>query len=214
MDQTLEVRWFYDGTPPDAVVAWFKGLNPQQQSEREDLYLISDDPFLNVKLREGKIQLKRNSGDRTRTAFNDGVRGIREYWQKWSFPLTDDAPDLFTDDPSGLWMPVTKSRLRREYEPDEQHTLLDTLDEPEPAEALVELTRVTHGEHTAWTICMEAEGRAEALDGTLRQMGRYVFSQGTPPDLVPAHSFGYVRWLERLYEQQGVPLGSDGLETA
>jgi hypothetical protein len=206
MDQTLEVRWFYDGMPPDAVVSWFESLNPHQQSEREDLYLISNDPSLNVKLREGKIQLKRHSGGRTRTAFSSAVRGVREYWQKWSFPLTADAPDLFTDDPSGLWMPVTKSRMQRVYEPDEQRALLDTLDEPNPAKALVELTRVTQGEHTAWTICMEAEGQAEALEGTLRQMGCYVFNQDTPPDLAPAHSFGYVRWLERLEAHAaGVP---------
>jgi hypothetical protein len=198
MNQTLEVRWFYDGAPPVGVVEWFTSLAPRQQPEREDLYLISDDPSLNVKLRDGTIQLKRNSGDRPETTFTNEVRGIREYWQKWSFPLTDNAPDLFQDDPSGLWLSVVKSRLQRRYTPDEQRALLDTLDEPDPAHALVELTRITHGAHTAWTICMEAEGRLQALPGTLRQMGRHVFGQGTPPQLTPSHSFGYVRWLERI----------------
>ncbi|NBB74864.1 MAG: hypothetical protein GVY35_14485 [Bacteroidetes bacterium] len=110
MDQTLEVRWFYDGTAPAAVLDWFMDLDPEQEAEREDLYLISNDPSLNVKLREGKIQLKRQSGERTGAQFHDRVRGHREFWQKWSFPLTDDAPDLFTEDPSGLWLPVTKCR--------------------------------------------------------------------------------------------------------
>lgn len=199
MDQTLEVRWFYEGTPPASVVDWFMTFDPEKQSDREDLYLISNDPSLNVKLREEKIQLKRRSGDRVSTHFHDRVSGHREFWQKWSFPLTDDSPDLFTDDPSGLWLPVTKSRYQREYEPDEQRALLDTLDEPDPADALVELTQVTSGPHTAWTICMEAEGRAEALPGTLRQMGHYVFNQGTPPALDPSYSHGYVRWLEHVH---------------
>ncbi len=198
MDQTLEVRWFYDGLPPDDVVKWFTSLNPGQQPEREDLYLISGDPSLNVKLRKGRIQLKRRSGNRTETAFSKDVQGIREYWQKWSFPLTNNAPDVFHDDPSDLWLSVVKSRLQRTYKPDAQRSLLDALDEPDPAHALVELTRVTHGEHTAWTVCMEAEGPMHALPGTLRQMGRYLFCQGFPFPLAPSHSFGYVRWLERI----------------
>jgi len=201
MDQTLEVRWFYDGPAPDDVVEWFTSLNPGQQREWEDVYLISDDPALNVKLRGGKIQLKRRSGDQTVTTFSEGVQGVREYWQKWSFPLTDSAPDLFHDDSSAasdLWLSVVKSRLQRKYTPDEQHALLDTLDEADPAHALVELTRVSHGEHAAWTLCMEAEGPMQALPGTLRQMGRYVFRTGFPPTLTPSHSFGYVRWLERI----------------
>lgn len=202
MDQTLEVRWFYDGTPLSSVVDWFMDLDPDRESNRKDLYLISNDPSLNVKLREEKIQLKRRSGGRSHSQFHDQVQGHREFWQKWSFPLTDDSPDLFTDDPSGLWLPVTKSRRQRKYEPDEQRMLLDTLDEPDPADALVELTQVTSGPHTAWTICMEAEGRAEALPGTLRQMGRYVFNQGTPPTLDPSHSHGYVRWLEMVYADE------------
>ena len=210
MDYTLEVRWFYDGPPPEAVVDWFMTLDPQEQSSRQDLYLISRDPSLNVKLRESKIQLKRRSDEATLTTFCDGVRGYREPWQKWSFPLTDDAPDLFSDDPSGLWMPVKKHRYQREYEPDEQRTLLTTLEEPDPADALIELTRVTSGEHEAWTICMEAEGHAEALSGTLRQMGRYVFHQGTPPTLAPRDSFGYVQWLARTYLPDTSTAPADG----
>lgn len=200
MDHTLEVRWFYDGSAPNAVVQWFLDLAPEKQSDRTDLYLLSDDPSLNVKLREGKIQLKRHSGSRSRIQFHDGVAGYREYWQKWSFPLTDEAPDLFDEDPSGLWRPVEKARYQREFDADAQRALLDgALEETAPATALVELTRVTSGPHSAWTICMEAEGDADALPGTLRQMGRYVFQQGTPPALIPSHSHGYVRWLERCY---------------
>jgi len=211
MDQTLEVRWFYDGTPPSTVVDWFMDLDPEQESEREDLYLISNDPSLNVKLREEKIQLKRQSGERTGAQFHDRVRGHREFWQKWSFPLTDDAPDLFTEDPSGLWLPVTKSRYQRKYKPAEQRSLLAPLVEPDPADALVELTQVTSGPHRAWTICMEAEGRAEVLPGTLRQMGLYVFNQGTPPALEPARSYGYVHWLEQAYVD-GASALTNGME--
>lgn len=204
MDQTLEVRWFYDGPPPNAVVDWFMGFDPETQPEREDLYLISDDPSLNVKLREGNIQLKRRSGDRSVIAFHEQVEGYRESWQKWSFPLSDEAPNLWADDPSGLWLPVEKSRYQREYGPDEQRRLLATRDEEQPATALIELTAIAFGSHEAWTICMEAEGDAETLPGTLRQMGRYIFEQATPPILIPSRSFGYVRWLEHVHQKAGL----------
>jgi hypothetical protein len=205
MEHTLEVRWFYDGLPPDDVVAWFSNLNPAQHPVREDLYLISDDPSLNVKWRNGRIELKRRSGDRVEASFAEGVQGTREEWQKWSFPLTKDAPNIRHNDPSSLWLAVEKSRLQRVYKPSEQRALLGTLDEPDPANALVELTRVTCGDCTAWTICMEAKGPAHALPGTLRQMGRFVFSHGIPLDLSPLQSFGYVRWLERITWPSSAP---------
>lgn len=199
MDQTLEVRWFYDGSPPQSVVDWFMALDPQQESEREDLYLVAQDPSLNVKLRAGNIQLKRRRAARTLTAFSDRVQGYREPWQKWSFPLTDGAPDPTSDDPSGLWRPVVKVRAQRAYSPKEQRALLASPEEPNPATGFVELTRVRSESHQAWTICIEAEGRMAALPGTLRQLGRYVFHQDHPPALDAQHSYGYARWLTRVY---------------
>lgn len=199
MEQTLEVRWFYEGAPPEDVVEWFQTFDPTLEPEREDLYLFSQDPSLNVKLREGMLQLKRQSGRRARTAFSERAVGFREYWQKWSFPLTDNAPDPFTDDPSGLWLPVTKVRMQRAFSGADQTALLDTLIEPTPTTALVELTRVTYSTQTAWTVCIEAQGPTEALSGTLQQMGEHVFREGPFPTLRLPHSYGYVRWLETVH---------------
>jgi hypothetical protein len=58
---------------------------------------------------------------------------------------------------------------------------------------------------------MEAEGRAEALPGTLRQMGQHVFGQGSPPALDPARSHGYVRWLKQAYVD-GASALTNGME--
>ena len=95
-------------------------------------------------------------------------------------------------------MPVNKKRRRRSLDPDAQADLLDHLIEPDPGRAKIELTEVTSGDHQAWTICVEAEGRPDALPGTLQQMGRYFFQQGTPPALSPDQSFGYARWIHTL----------------
>ena len=36
MDDTLEVRWFLDGSPPDAVVDWIRSLGAEADSARTD----------------------------------------------------------------------------------------------------------------------------------------------------------------------------------
>jgi len=198
MDDTLEVRWFVDGPAPAAVTDWIQSVGAEPETTRTDLYLVSGDPAMNVKLREGKVQTKHRIGDRTPISFADAVEGLQERWVKWSFPTEEQHHDLFDDDPTGLWVPVHKERMRLEIDPDEQPDLLDHLIEPDPAEAKIELTEVRADGHEAWTICMEAEGRPEALPGTLQQMGTYLFGQGTPPELRPEASFGYARWIQTL----------------
>jgi hypothetical protein len=198
MDDTLEVRWFVEGSPPAPVVDWIESLGAEAETTRTDLYLVSDDPGMNVKLREGKVQTKHRIGDRTPITFAETVRGVQERWVKWSFPTVEQHHDLFEDDPTGLWVPVHKERLRLEIAPDEQTALLDPMIEPDPAEAKIELTEVRALERRAWTICMEAEGRPEALPGTLQQMGNYLFGEGHPPALTADQSFGYAQWIQRL----------------
>ncbi|MFB6248912.1 MAG: hypothetical protein ABEL97_10120 [Salinibacter sp.] len=198
MDDTLEVRWFVDGAPPAPVVDWVEALGAEAETTRTDLYLVSDSPAMNVKLREGKVQTKHRIGDRTPITFGDAVHGVQERWVKWSFPTREQHHDLFDDDPTGLWVPVHKERLRREIDAEEQKDLLDHMIEPDPAEAKIELTEVRAEGQRAWTICMEAEGRPEALPGTLQQMGTHLFGQGDPPSLPTKRSCGYARWIQTL----------------
>ncbi len=202
MDDTLEVRWFVDERPPTDVVDWIQSLGAEAESARTDLYLVSEDPAMNVKLREGKVQTKHRIGDQMSISFAEEVNGIQERWVKWSFPTVEQHHDLFDDDPTGLWVPVHKERLRLKLSPDDQAELLPRLIESDPAEAKIELTEVRSQNQEAWTICMEAEGRPEALPGTLQQTGNYLFSQGTPPALAPDHSFGYARWIQVLQSSQ------------
>lgn len=209
MDLTLEVRWFVDGPVPDDVAAWFAhATGAAPESERADLYLVSDDPALNAKLREGKLQLKRRGGRRVPVTFAPEVVGYRERWHKWSFRIkTKKSPDLEAHEPTGLWLRVEKTRDQRTFAPEEQAGLLAARDlpvlTPTPAEAAAELTRVRlvgdDGRvHEAWTICVEAEGPRDLLTPTLQQMGAYVFAPGTPPALGLTASHGYAGWLTRV----------------
>ncbi|MFP4228693.1 MAG: hypothetical protein ACLFTE_07690 [Salinivenus sp.] len=198
MVDTLEVRWFIDGPPPPDVTNWIQALGATPESTRTDLYLVSEDPAMNVKLREGQVETKHRIGDRHHIQFGDTHTGVQERWVKWSFPTVEQHHDLFDDDPTGLWVPVHKERLQRSILPHEQSDLLDHLIESNPATAEIELTTVRSGGHQAWTICVEASGDPKALPGTVQQIGNHLFSQGTPPSLSSNHSFGYARWIQSL----------------
>lgn len=205
MVDTLEVRWFLDGPLPPEVADWIQGLGATAESARTDLYLVSDDPAMNVKLREGKVETKHRIGDRHHVEFGDTHTGVKERWVKWSFPTVEQHHDLFDDDPTGLWVPVHKERLQRSISPEEQADLLDHMIESEPATAEIELTTVRSEDQLAWTICVEASGSPEALPGTLQQMGNHLFSKGSPPSLSAVHSFGYARWIQSLKASSAEP---------
>ncbi len=197
MEHTLEIRWFMPGAPPASVVDWITALGAGEESTRTDLYLVSNDPAMNVKLREGQIQTKHRLAEPALMDLGDRVQGIRERWVKWNFP-TKTPTDALDNDPTDLWHPVHKERFKLTMNPDEQATLLEDEEAASPADAAIELTVVQLRGRKAWTICVEAEGEPHALSGTLTTMGRYFFAQGQPPALDADRSYGYAQWLAGL----------------
>ncbi len=205
MDDTLEIRWFAPGTPPSHVTDWIMDLGAESESNRTDLYLLSSDPAMNVKFREGQLQTKHRIGSGEGVRINERVSGVRERWIKWSFPLDDDAPDLVKSDPTGLWVPVHKQRLQVELDGDEQlQRLRDAgreITEPDPVEALAELTVVRSGDTVAWTVNVESEGAPGRLTSTLEQIVPLFFAD--PAILFETEtSFGYAEWLRSVVEPE------------
>ena len=204
MDRTLEVRWFIDGPIPFAVNEWADDLDLQHQSTRTDRYLISQDGGMNVKVRNGQIQTKRRLDGPDPLSFSEAVRGYREHWLKWSFPISGAHADRPAQDPDGLWVPVHKVRRQRMFSTNEYDTLLDApLDQP--THSKLELTEVCVGEAEAYTICVEAEGPDACLHETLNAVGAALFEEDDAPDLGPDQSFGYAKWLATLAVQRALP---------
>lgn len=197
MDHTLEIRWFVPGAPPASVIDWITDLGAQDDSTRTDLYLVSDDPAMNVKLREGKVQTKYRMTDPVPVTIDDTAQGQMERWVKWSFP-TKDTPAPRVDDPTALWHPVHKERLQLELGPSAQAARLGTDPPSTDADAAIELTVVESRGTKAWSICVEAEGAPHALDPTLSALAPHWFEQGAPPDLPADRSFGYASWLASI----------------
>lgn len=200
MDATLEVRWFRKGTPPAAIEDWFSTLTPQENedSARTDLYLHAPHPHLNVKLREGKVQAKRClAGGFPMHFVAERVAGRAEPWRKFSFKtknkhLLDDE-----DYTTGLWMPVNKARRQRTLSADALTDLAANGQVLEEVEANIELTRVRKDEGPPWwTICIETEGRPDALEAALGPAARHFFAAFPEGHALPPEaSMGYVQWL-------------------
>jgi len=203
IEQTLEVRWFRDGIPPDPAIAWIRSLGATPESPRTDLYLRSEDPGLNVKYREGKLQMKRRTGAPRLMTISENVSGHREPWIKWSFPMNGQASDLQEESASGLWLPVRKKRLKVELSPSEQLRRLRQRDarigQPDPVRACAELTVVESNGTTAWSVNIEAEGDPSRQASTLAQIAPSMFADAAAPTLGPDQSYGYAAWLQQLH---------------
>ncbi|WP_022835323.1 hypothetical protein [Salisaeta longa] len=205
MDRTREVRWFFNGRPPADVTSWFEAHGATLESTRTDSYVVSNDPALNVKLREGKIQTKHRFGAPTDVQFGPAVAGRAEEWGKWSFALSD-APNVHATDPGPVWVAVQKERWQRVLTPQAHREHLGAQAAADPCEASIELTKLQVGPRTGWTLCFETAGPAAAARAeTFRAVGTHWLG-GTFPHALPAtRSFGYVAWLKRLLADKWPP---------
>jgi hypothetical protein len=194
---SLEVRWFGTGTPPRILGEWITGFDPVSTATRTDLYLSLPDPSINLKLRDegGEfVEFKRLLGGPRRHAFGPEVEGTLEQWYKWSFSL-DHAPNLWRVDPTGLWLPVEKSRALSVLGEGRLRSL--GVGPDADVTAHVEVTEVAVGSETAWTCGLEVAGDPEELEDTLDAVGGELFGEGFPLELPVAQSFGYGEWLHR-----------------
>ncbi|HMB93620.1 MAG TPA: hypothetical protein VKP65_22400 [Rhodothermales bacterium] len=196
MIASAEVRWFYRGSPPDAVSAWFDLLDPHAEPPRTDWYLRPTDAAMNVKWREGQMQPKRRDAPGEAITFAENIHGLIERWRKWSIALQKEGPADFSREP--LWQPVTKSRLMRTFQRDGDRRIVPV---PAPADdypdvgCQVELARLETEAEVWWSLCFESFGLEVQLRDLLVETATHVFSNGMPPTLDLSHSSGYAEWL-------------------
>lgn len=196
---SLEVRWFGAGPTPRALEEWLAGLGPVETSTRTDRYLSPLGPSFNLKLRsEGGefVEMKHRLADAERRDFGPDAAGHVEQWYKWSFSL-DHRPDLWTEDRTGLWIPVEKTRSLHVLDDAELRARDDSSAEPDVT-AHVEVTGVTALGETAWTCGLEATGPVDELERAVASVGSELFGEGFPMVLSAEQSFGYAEWLGRL----------------
>jgi hypothetical protein len=194
--RTLEVRWFYEGEPSSDVVAWFGAVCGQTPPDagRSDVYLASDRSDMNVKLRGGRLEVKRRLRDGRATRFTDEVEGLVERWDKWALPWPTYPAHSEEENTTGQWITVGKSRRLCRLEIGEFISIAGEGTIP-PRSCSVELTRLIVHEEAWWSVCFEASTPEDELDGTFLRAINYAFSQHEPRRLDLAHSYGYPQWL-------------------
>ncbi len=198
MFPTVEMRWFYPGTIPANVLAWFAGNDKDDQvpARRVDHYLpLFDTDALGIKLREGRVEVKQRRRSFGEAHLHEQVSGQMEHWRKWSFAL---APEQGAETES--WTAVHKERWLRRYYPldDGRLQVLPVSIYPERACDL-EITNVRARGQAWWTLCFEAFGPEPALKALLVQVsGQILKSQPPPVPLTVEASYSYPRWLAEI----------------
>ncbi|HSR30031.1 MAG TPA: hypothetical protein VLY63_05650 [Anaerolineae bacterium] len=208
MFPTVEVRWFHRGETPSDVTEWFlrDEPSPDQQPRRIDHYLrLGQRDSIGIKLREGRIEVKRRQHRHGVVRFHDQIAGVVESWRKWSLPFAALGGDLANAAmPAASWIAVQKARLLRKYQIVGEGQLVSVPAEVFPVQGCsVELTGVhTQGE-AWWTLAFEAFGKASTRYDYLVLAAETVLAREGGPFLFdPRDSYGYPRWLALLQEME------------
>jgi hypothetical protein len=209
---TIEVRWFFEGTPSLAVVEWFAQgePEPEAQSGRVDYYLrLTDGDGLGIKLRQGRLEVKQRHRQYGLVHLHQRVTGRVEGWRKWSFELAGCDRDLASIlVPALSWIGVKKERRLRRYRVTSQEMVVAVPTEAGTGQGCgLELTRIIIEGSQWWSLGFEAFGDQARLYDTLLRVATQVFAAGEPPSLDSKDSYSYPRWLE-INEQRRISCAS------
>ena len=205
---SAEVRWFFEGPIPPAIERWFcRGDLLSEAAPREDHYLAFPASLgLNVKLREGRLEVKslvKPLGART---FAPDIAGNVEMWEKriGGDAAVTEFERLRTSAPH-LWIATGKKRTLRMFSLDGEPIKEVAAGKVFLANGCtVELTRITVDGQTHWSFAFEAFGDPARVEATLQHVAAHVLSDThRPPHPFPAaNSSAYPAWLARFNTSQ------------
>jgi hypothetical protein len=202
MYPTAEVRWFYPGAVPSNVERSFRRRGGAVQDEplREDCYLsLPDMDGLGIKLREGRIEIKKRLKRQGPIPLGEEAVGVLEHWRKWSFPLAESHVMSSMVTPAASWAGVKKQRLLRTYRVTPEQRVVSCSEGESPSQGCeLELTEVSVRDQVWWTLAFEAFGEESCLQEHLLLVVGHVLNTYHLPHLHAEASYGYARWLAKL----------------
>ena len=206
MFPTVETRWFYPGTVPPDVLAWYHygERAPEAQPTRIDYYLrLADHDDLGVKLREGRIEIKQRAEQYGVEHLHEHVHGLVEGWHKWSFGVTDSGTGLNDlAGPSPAWIAVRKARrLRRYLVTDDGNVFAMSGVETAPQGCNIELAELAIHGKTWWSLAFETFGPPAGLHATFTRVTQHILRGDAVPHLDAEHAYSYAHWLKNTCER-------------
>ncbi len=200
MFPTEEVRWFFPGTTPKLVTAWFEAqvCAASAQLPRTDFYLrLDENDSLGIKLRQGRIEAKQREGTGEPVQLGERSVGQLESWRKWSFELAETAESV-TD--TVQWIGVWKARRWCMFTVGGNGRII-----PAPPAAILEqgcaceLTdvRLADSSERWWSLGFEAFGgtAVERRERLLRVAKQFLRHKNAPL-LSIEQSYSYPKWLQ------------------
>lgn len=174
--RTLEVRWFFP--QPDPVIETFfqsQGKPLSSAATRTDRYLvIPGKEDISIKLREGKMEIKKRTGTPLAVHFHPQCAGYLEDWEKSAFRLMEEK---MPGNATGYWLPVKKERTGITWSKNEQGEWATHDIKNRPAAGCqAEYTRLTINGGISYTFGLEWFGNQgerslpPALDGLFGQL--------------------------------------------
>ena len=201
---TAEVRWFFGGSIPAAIARWFcRGSLLDKAAPREDHYLLFPAPLgLNVKLREGRLEVKSRVGEPGLRTFATDITGNVELWEK---RIGGDAAvaefEKLRSNAPHLWIAVGKERTLRTFSLEG-----DSMQEVSAGKVFladgcnIELTKITVEGAVCWSFGFEAYGEPSRVEAHLQKVAGHILADRHRPSypFPAANSRSYPEWLERF----------------
>ena len=207
MFRSGEMRWFFRGEMPPAASNWFgeDRAGKREPARVDDYLLLPGCRTTSVKFREGRFEVKAQTGGPKEASYEHGIAGYQDTWIKWSSEVGD--PELMRDvfvREEDRWVKIEKRR----------HLRLISLVAPEPAEVTpggewlargcqVELTAIriwpSHEDESLatpwWSLSFEAFNDPATLLEDLDRGIEFFFHDPPEFPLERESSMSYPAWL-------------------
>ncbi len=160
MYKSKEIRWFTT-TEDKQITGWFKaqGINFETTESRTDYYLpLPDKEEMNIKLREGKIEIKQRSGESQIGKLTKTAEGYFENWVKWSFDadIADPLSKAIIEEKKYNWIEIWKKRIGVKLTPDANgKTKVVSIKEHIPYGCQIEYTRIVVHQKEYFSFALE-----------------------------------------------------------
>ena len=194
---TDEVRWFFAGLIPMAVLDWFRdGMPIAPAPARTDVYLpLPANLELGIKLREGRLEIKTQSGPSRQVAYPNGVSGRAARWKKEAV-RSDLVSDIETRLAHPSALSVVKQRYLRKFSLHEGKLVEVTTASAPHQGCFIEVAQLWLDDIPSWTIALEAIGAPAPLEGNLPQSAGHIFGRSPCPAALTLETCAsYPEWL-------------------